>query len=243
MNCLRITVRIGWRWGNGAGCVRPLPPYTRIKLLAQKLLSGRDRAAGCRNRRSASGASALHVPSLVDEQNQKADRHCCLGFPGVITGQIDGSRYGLGGYRRILVATMMSSLAIVSAVHCDRDESWMTLTLPFSACSDLPAMADFPINPEWMWLLTIMPLTGGVFLFVAAIAGPIAIFMGSTRAPRARSVAFRTAVLALGPFAFPLIPLALLKRGVDLDYDLVVVLFWLSVLFLAFGCWWLGRPA
>jgi hypothetical protein len=149
----------------------------------------------------------------------------------------------LGGYRRILVGAMLSSFAVVSAVHCDGDELWMTLTLPFSACSDLPAMADFPINPEWMWLLTIVPLTGGVFLFVAAIAGPIAIIMGSTRAPRARSVAFRTAVLALGSFAFPLIPLALLKRGVDLDYDWVVVLFWLSILFFAFGCWWLTRPA
>ena len=104
-------------------------------------------------------------------------------------------------------------------------------------------MADFPVNPEWVWLLTIVPLTGGAFLLIAAIAGLIALIRGSTRAPRARSVAFRAAALALVSPAFPLIPLAFLKWGVEFDYDWVVALFWLSILFFAFGCWWLTRPA
>ncbi len=32
-----MTARIGWGWGHGASCERSLPPYTLIKLLAQKL--------------------------------------------------------------------------------------------------------------------------------------------------------------------------------------------------------------
>jgi Ca2+/Na+ antiporter len=95
-------------------------------------------------------------------------------------------------------------------------------------------------DPAWFFVLLGVPLIGGAFLLIAAIAALQAVIQGTTRAPRARSVALRALVLALVSPVLPMIPISL-RHDIDMDVFDVAVVMWIA--FAVFGCWWLTRPA
>src|SRR5262245_13129972 len=103
-------------------------------------------------------------------------------------------------------------------------------------------MADFGSNFAWIWLVAGVLLVAGVHLLLAVVAGAVGLFKW-TGARRARHVALRALILALAAPLFPAMPYACVKAEISIDYVWVEVLAWLWLLFFAWGCWWLIKPA